>query len=397
VYIKCARCVGFDQCLECFSIGSESQAHFRTHPFLVLDPVLQPLFQESWSSDEEIHFLSAIQTCGLGNWHEIAALMKSKSAIECEVHYFATYIETAHAPAPIGVILPPPVLPAPPPFDTSPRESRPSVAHERNLAEAHKRERTTPAEFAGWMPRRSEFETEYLNDAEQIISGLGFSETEDTAASLEQKLDVLRAYNGRIGERELRTKFAVDWDLLSHEFRSFGGRSGTECEMEEALMPLAQIVPRDALTGFVHALQSELRLKEMIETYKKWHRSGIATHDEGLLFNQLQALIAEERLTPSVVEKWNRDALVYLESPEFRATLDRQLLSASENQLCQNFGISPHSYLRIKDLLLREFTATGAMTREAAIAFMPGHEPVMAAIYDSLQTAGFFCSAEEAI
>jgi transcriptional adapter 2-alpha len=395
VYVKCARCAGFDQCLECFSVGAEAHTHFRTHPFLVLEPSLPPLFQEGWSSDEEIHLLGAIQACGLGNWPEVAELMRGKSAAACEAHYFATYADGPRAPAPGDAVLPPPALPPPPAFDTAPRESRPSVAHERNLADARKRERTTPAEFAGWMPRRSEFESEYLNDAEQIIGGLGVSETAETPASLEQKLGVLRAYDGRIKERELRTHFAIEWDLLSHEFRSFGGRNGVECEMEEALMPLAQIVPRDALIGFVNSLQNEMRLKEMIEMYKKWHMNGIATHDEGLLFNQLQALVAEERLTPSVMEKWNRDVVVYLESPEFRATLDRQLLSAEENQHCQTFGISPHSYLRIKDLLLREFTATGSITRDAAIAFMPGHEQVMGAIYDSLQAAGFFCTLDD--
>jgi transcriptional adapter 2-alpha len=159
-------------------------------------------------------------------------------------------------------------------------------------------------------------------------------------------------------------------------------------------MPLAQVLLREVLTGFVHSLHNELRIREQIDTYKKWHRHGIVTHDEGLLFNQLETLIAEERLTPSVVEKWNRDVMGYAESPEFRATLDRQLLSAAENKLCQNFGISPHSYLRIKDLLLREFTAHGEMTREAAVAFMPAQEQIMVAIDDSLQAAGLFRNAD---
>jgi transcriptional adapter 2-alpha len=209
IYVKCTRCLGFDQCLECFSIGSECQFHLRTHPFIVLDPVLHPIFQEGWSSEQEIQLLNAIQLCGLGNWQEIADLVKTKTALECECHYFATYVESDAAPAPSDRILPECVLPPPPSLDTAPRESRPSIAHERNLAECCERERTTAAEFAGSMPRRSEFEVEYLNDAEQIIGGLGFSETEETVASLEQKLEVLRAYNGRIAEREIRTKFAV--------------------------------------------------------------------------------------------------------------------------------------------------------------------------------------------
>ena len=49
IYVKCARCHGFNQCLECFSVGMETQNHLKTHPFILLEPFLQPIFQKSWS------------------------------------------------------------------------------------------------------------------------------------------------------------------------------------------------------------------------------------------------------------------------------------------------------------------------------------------------------------
>jgi transcriptional adapter 2-alpha len=334
--------------------------------------------------------LNAIQTCGLGNWHEIADIMKTKTALECECHYFGTYIDSDIAPMPRDAVLPEAVLPLPPLFDTAPRESRPSIAHERNLAERNKKDRTTPAEFAGWMPRRFEFEVEYLNDAEQIVSGISFSETEDNAASLAQKLASLRSYNEKLEERHKRTHFAVDWGLLDHDFRTFGGRTKSEREIEDNLLPLAQVVPRETLTSFVHALQREMRLKDEIDVYKKWRRNGIVNRDEGVLFNQLEGLMNDEKLSAAAVEKWNRDVAAYAESAEFRATLDRQLLGTAENHLCEAFGLSPHSYLRIKDLLIREFCARGEMTRDLAVSFLPGHEAVVLAIFDGLRAAGMF-------
>jgi transcriptional adapter 2-alpha len=394
IYVKCARCAGFNQCLECFSVGAECQAHLRSHPFLLLEPILQPIFQRGWTSEQEILLLNAIQTCGLGNWHEIADVMKTKTALECECHYFGTYIDSDIAPMPNDSVLPEVVLPPPPPFDTSPRESRPSIAHERNLAERNKKDRTTPAEFAGWMPRRLEFEVEYLNDAEQIVSGIGFADGEETATTLAQKLASLRAYNEKLEERYKRTTFAVEWDLLDHDFRSFGGRTKSEREIEENLLPLAQVVPRDTLTKFVHALQNEMRLKDEIELYKKWRRNGIVNRDEGILFNQLEGLMSDEKLSPGAVEKWNRDVATYAESAEFRATLDRQLLGPAENRICEAFGLSPHNYLRIKDLLIREFAVRGEMTRELAVSFMPGHEQVVLAIYEGLRAIGVFAGAE---
>ena len=93
----------------------------------------------------------------------------------------------------------------------------------------------------------------------------------------------------------------------------------------------------------------------------------------------------EEKLTPDKVEKWNRSVLDYSESPEFRATLDRQLLSATENQLCRNLGLPPHTYLRIKDILLREFMVRGEMTPELAISLRPPvQENIMLEIYKSM-------------
>jgi transcriptional adapter 2-alpha len=254
----------------------------------------------------------------------------------------------------------------------------------------NKKDRTTPAEFAGWMPRRSEFEVEYLKDAEQIVSGIAFSDADETVAMLEQKLVSLRAYNDKLDERDIRTRFAVEWDLLDHEFRSFGGRNRREREMEEALLPLAQVVPRETLTNFVHVVESEMRLKEEIETYKKWRRHGIVNRDEGMFFSQLESLMSDDRVSPMAIDKWNRDLANHAESAEFRASLDKQLLSQTENQICQCFGLSPHGYLRIKDLLLREFEVRGRMNRELAMSFMPGHENVVTTIYDALRAQGLF-------
>jgi transcriptional adapter 2-alpha len=322
-------------------------------------------------------------------------MMKTKSALECEYHYFQTYLDSAVAPMPADALLGDIDLPPAPDYDTSPRESRPSIAHERNLQDRHKKDRTTPAEFAGWMPRRSEFEVEYLNDAEQGVGGILFSEADDTAATLEQKLSALRAYNEKLEERHIRTHFAVEWDLLEHEFRSFGGRLKSERDLEDALLPLAQVVPREVLTRFVHAVQGEMKLREEIETCKKWRRNGIVNRDEGVYFNQLESLITEDKLSPSAIEKWNRDVAAHAESAEFRASLDRELLSPVENQICQNFGVPPHGYLQVKDLLLREFIVRMMMNRELAASFIPGQEQLLTTVYELLKAEGLFYNIDD--
>ncbi|KAH0799577.1 Myb-like DNA-binding domain containing protein [Histomonas meleagridis] len=396
IYVKCARCSGFNQCLECFSIGAEAQSHLKTHPFVILEPILQPIFQKGWTAEEEILLLNAIQSCGLGNWHEISDVIKTKTPVECETHYFDTFVESPIAPLPQNKIIKESVLPPPPDFDTSPRESRPSISHEKNLAERNKKERTTPAEFAGWMPRRHEFEVEYMNDAEQLVSSISFSETEETEESLAKKLKSLRVYNEQLEERHLRTQFAEDYDLLDHDFRSFGGKTKQEREIEEQLLPLAQVLPKNELVSFIESYEEEMRLREQLETLKNWRMNGVSTHGEGALFNQLDALVREDRLSVSAVDKWNREFLSYTES-SFRTTLDRQLLNPEENQICRILSISPQSYLMIKDCLLQEFETSGKMTSKMAVSLMPKRETVMKTIYEYLKKVGLFNKKDEEV
>lgn len=390
VYIKCTRCAGFNQCLECFSVGYEAQLHLRTHPFVVMEPFVQPVFQKGWTAEEEITFLDSIQTYGMGNWQEIADVLKTKTSIECERHYFSTFMESESTPIPGEHVISEAVLPPPLPFDTTARESRPSIAHDKNLQERGKKERTTPAEFAGWMPRRMEFEVEFLNEAEQMIGQITFNDADETPESLEQKLAELRVYNEKLGERTIRTQFAVEWDLLDKEFKSFGGRTKQERDMEDALMPIAQIIGKDDMLSVIGSFQDEMRLKEQIEMYRKWRQNGIGTRDEGFLFNQLESLVGEDKLSASAIEKWNRDVTLCVESEGFRATRDRQVLSVVENELCQKYDLPPYSYLDVKDLLLREFTIRGTLTREMAVSFLPSQKDVVGEVFDNMEAAGLF-------
>ena len=339
IYVKCSRCAGFNQCLECFSVGNEALHHLRTHPFVILEPILQPIYQEGWTAEQEIILLQAIQSCGLGNWNEIADVLKTKSAVECEAHYTSTFLNTPNAPFPPEEILPEAPLPPPPTYDTSPTESRPSIAHEKNLQLRGKKERTTPAEFAGWMPRRNEFEVEFHNDAEKDISGITFNDETDTEATFAEKIRALRIYNDKLEDRHRHTKVAIEYDILEHEFRSFGAQNKEEKEIEEAVMPLAQVLDRKTLTHFVKMTEKELHLKKDMEMLQSWRQNGIVTRDEGLFFKQLENIISEDKLTPVAVDKWNRDVQHYAESPDFRASLDRQLLTNEENQLCKSIGI----------------------------------------------------------
>jgi hypothetical protein len=80
-------------------VGSDAQkdsegklvhpTHKANHAYIVFDNLISPLFDQSWTSQEELSLVQGIMNYGLGNWHDIAEnFLKNKTAVECEEHYF---------------------------------------------------------------------------------------------------------------------------------------------------------------------------------------------------------------------------------------------------------------------------------------------------------------------
>ena len=76
-YALCIKCKGFVQCLECLNEGIEKGTHLREHPFIIVEPRIKSIFRADWTAEEEVLFLDAIQTYGLGNRQDRSFLLKS--------------------------------------------------------------------------------------------------------------------------------------------------------------------------------------------------------------------------------------------------------------------------------------------------------------------------------
>lgn len=93
---------------------------------------------------------------------------------------------------------------------------------------------------------------------------------------------------------------------------------------EEQLLPLGQVLARDALSEFAGALRSEL------DALLKWRSNGILTVGEGRIFDTVEALARDDKLTAAAIERVNKEYEVYAESAEFKTTLYGQMLSEEE-------------------------------------------------------------------
>ncbi|KAH0792718.1 Myb-like DNA-binding domain containing protein [Histomonas meleagridis] len=390
-YVRCLKCPDFEQCIECFSTAAIADDHSLDHPFMIFDHEEAPFTREDWTTEEDALLLFGIKVCGLDNWHEIEKIVISKSAYECETHYYQTYIEMSCSPLPPAEIQPRLVLPPPLPYDTTPRDSRPSISNEYNLKMQGKNEPNTPGEYAGWMPKRHEFEIEYINEAEEIISGITFNDETD----FDYKLNQLRNYNDHLIERHRRTEKALEWGLLDREVEDLGGKTEEEKKLERELMPLAQVLPKKLILDLVHAIESEMKLKLDIEMLTKWLQNGILTHDEGFLYNKLMSLLKNKNPSAEEVEAFNSIVLQFLNSSEFRATLDRGIMSNEENELCKRMEIPPSFFLKVKDLILREFELRGELSEKDLESLIPDSKEIAFAIYDYLTKAGLLVSLDD--
>lgn len=360
-----------------------------------MDHINTPLTREDWTAEEDALLLFAIRMCGIGNWHEIEKEVPGKTALECETHYFETYIDSPTAPLPSEEILPPLTLPPPLPYDTTPRESRPSISNEHNLNLIGKKESTTPGEYAGWMPKRQEYEIEHLNEAEELVAGLTFSETDETEETLRFKLEQMQVYNRTIlADRRYRHRKCEEWGLRDREVTDLGGETPEEQAIDRELMPMAQVVPKAVLLDFASTLHDEERSQADLNMLAKWKRNGIATHDEGFFFNKLEKLARSESITEEQVEEWNNYAMRLINSTEFRATIDREIMSPEENELTRELNIAPSSFFKIKELLMREFVLRGALSRTDVLEIAKTNERIILPVYEHLLRNGLLLTEQ---
>ena len=76
--------------------------------------------------------------------------------------------------------------------------------------------KTIYGDILGYMPLRGDFDFEYENEAEILLSEMNFTE-EDTKEELTIKYSILEIYNKRLQEREKRKNFLIERNKLDFE------------------------------------------------------------------------------------------------------------------------------------------------------------------------------------
>jgi len=237
VKFLCSECEIY-YCIHCFLNKKHSE-----HDYHIVDTLKFPVFTEDWKLNDEFSLLNAISKCGLDNWEDISDLMRNRGNIECESHYYSFYYKDDMNSLPNNndIIL------------TSDKKINEEILKKNNNIDSLKKEhlelynknsfietnlkekvnnikkrnsRTTKnsnrnsnginsaEEIVGYLPKRDEFDIEFLNDAELELAELEFSDNENENYK-KIKFDVLTAYNYQLDEREIRRKFLIEKGLLN--------------------------------------------------------------------------------------------------------------------------------------------------------------------------------------
>ncbi|KAH0795342.1 Myb-like DNA-binding domain containing protein [Histomonas meleagridis] len=385
-YIICTKCKTFSQCLECFNLGIESGTHLKTHSFIVAKTPISPIFDNSWSHEDELFLLDAISKFGFGNWEGPSKLLK-RSAQECRDHYFLTYLSSSNPPFPdLKVRLseskePDVIYPITRPF---PAEGSPP-----DLKSKNKNQKTTPAEFLGYMPKRHEFEVVYNPDAEEVMNGLEFSEEEeDDEESFDKKLSVILSYNNQLKERSLRTEIIESSGLLYNTEFSFGGETPTEKTDDSNLVPIIPYFGFDKTKKLSLTLRDYKRMSETLYLKKLMASAGVESFMEMAFYQQLFNFVEDDKIPEEMISQWN-DTITSFEKLQMKEQDPSSNLSKDEWILCTKYKITEEVYFKIKDLLIRECMATGSLSLEEACELDKEHANEIKKIYKFFVKSGW--------
>nr|CAD7586556.1 unnamed protein product [Timema genevievae] len=298
--IKCVECPNFDICLQCFSAGAEIGCHKNGHPYQFMDSEPMGVFQGrvGWSVREELRLLDAIELYGFGNWEDISGHIETRTAEEAKDQYVGRYLDgnigrmTWDAAAGLRSHLVDqtnqpdngPLSPAQtarlPPLDATPEE----------------------ATQLGYRPQRDDFEREYDNMAESLVSPLFINSLEDDDIDTALKMAQVDMYTRRLRERARRRRVSRDFQLVSQFFsasrkdRLSSRKKLTKEEKEfyERMRVFTQFHTAQEHDQFLQNLHKERELKLRLNELAKYRHHGLTHHEECAHFEQ-ECLQHEDR------------------------------------------------------------------------------------------------------
>ncbi|KAI8425061.1 hypothetical protein MSG28_006929 [Choristoneura fumiferana] len=397
--VRCTECSDFDICLQCFSLGAEIGSHKNDHAYQYMDSGAFGIFlgRSSWSANEEVRLLDAIEQFGFGNWEDIAKHIETRTPEEAKDEYITRYLEGSIGRATWGNV----ESTSRPTLLCADRDEGPlgpsAVSRLQPLS-------VTPEEASqlGYMPNRDDFEREHDHEAEQLISTLSIS-PEDDELDVALKLSQVDLYTRRLRERTRRKRLVRDYQLVSVFFNNQRNKqkllsklAKEKKEFTERLRWSAQFYGRAEQAGVVAGLWRERELRVRLAELHRYRLAGVTRLEECAHYEQhaaqrkhphaldgssgcLDTSQTKDQTPTNTLLLRKRDGESGSNSTSPKCTRDgstgcgccrssfcnnapssKQLLTTNEIQLCSALSLPPAQYVTMKGVLLRRPPAPDA-------------------------------------
>ncbi len=364
------------------SVGAELAPHKAHHDYYLMCSARFPLYSHSWAAQEELLLLEAVALCGLGNWSEISQHVQTKSADDCRLHFFAAYVDSPNYPTPIDPLSEEEIRAAwPMPVAVPIVEKK--VIPKPGLSLPMKNNLGT------FMPLRNEFDTPFNEEAEEIPADIVFNE-DDNEEEKKTKVHALQIYASMLSERKKKTQFLVDLDLLDWKQHQLFDRSlsNDDAKLVSSMRPFLQcFATKSNWEKLVNGMLAEQHLRREISHYKSLREQGIKWMADASKLNsafnksnsskRLKSSASSGNLVSGDSGRHNLRSSGTVSSGKLASgNTAPEVLSVSEIEYCDAFGIGGDLYLQIKEFFIRESCRGGGLNKKDArlLSPLPKHQ-----------------------
>ncbi|XP_034952651.1 transcriptional adapter 2-alpha-like isoform X1 [Chelonus insularis] len=411
-YIKCSICKNITICPLCFSNGREIDEHKNYHDYVIIKNEFPLTEDSSWTAKEELKLLDVLQECGFGNWVDIAKRMPGKTSENCESHYLNYYINEQRLP---GL----PVI----------KESEASLfGHETipymfKLQDLEEPPRFAPNTLnsrllAGYNAARSDFEVNFDNYAELLISNLKYDEFDESHEHYDLgrnlQFAIVQGYNSRLKERMRRRRIIREHGLISfRKVISWLQRYDATITrpVAEKFLMFMQLVDGLDFDYIMESLHYAGELRNRIKKLIEFRKNGLKYFHSISIYQKLLKIKQENdkdrRIYMNNIEcSWKNLIPGHLSNSQIQtiSTVNQRKppppleilglpghdkLTDIEKELCSVARIVPTNYLEFKNILITENKKSGSLRLAQARVLLKIDVNKTRKIYDFLVQQGY--------
>ncbi|KHJ46501.1 hypothetical protein D918_03554 [Trichuris suis] len=301
-------CIGRDEALPFFlssSVRRVAAASVNRSEFQVIDgPAVflrddDKFLHDPWTIKEELRLLETVEAFNLGDWQDVQRCINPKrTAEEISSHYEDCYLNGR-----LGKEVSNGLTYAQLTDHTSTSSCPTEVTRTDGNGYCNKYN-SHDLRLLAYMPHRDDFEKEFMNDAESLISNLLFI-SDGRQIEHEAQLCLISMYISRLNERRKCKKLIGEYDLISqflkeqrpcgiHNYWKYSPadvrrmkeeRSDKMCvlleclfrELKEGFRRFCQFIPASELEALISNLMKERAVKSRIEELQEYCKNGVTS------------------------------------------------------------------------------------------------------------------------